>query len=65
MYHEIACRYTPERFADAYNTDTIDEPRALYRLSLADADTVTWRMPIRDQGEDPLAVWGNQYYHRS
>jgi nitroimidazol reductase NimA-like FMN-containing flavoprotein (pyridoxamine 5'-phosphate oxidase superfamily) len=65
MYHEIACRYTPERFADAYITDTIDEPRALYRLSLADADTVTWRMPIRDQGEDPLAVWGNQYYHRS
>lgn len=65
MYREIACRYTPERFADAYITDTIEEPRALYRLVLADADTSTWRMPLRDQGEDPLAVWGKQYYHRS
>ena len=65
MYREIACRYTPERFADAYITNTIDEPRALYRLDLATADTSTWRMPIRDQGEDPLAVWGKRYYHRS
>lgn len=65
MYREIACRYTPERFADAYITDTIEEPRALYRLDLADAQTSTWRMPIRDNGEDPLAVWGKQYYHRS
>lgn len=65
MYREIACRYTPERFADAYITDTIDEPRALFRLSLGEADTATWRMPLREQGEDPLAVWGAQYYHRT
>ena len=44
---------------------TIDEPRALFRLVLADAETSTWRMPDRDRGEDPLAVWGRQYYHRS
>ena len=64
MYRDIAMRYTPERFADAYITDTIDEPRALFRLDLASASTSTWRMPIRDRGEDPLAVWGSQYYHR-
>lgn len=62
MYREIACRYTPARFADAYLTDTIAEPRALYRLVLESAATATWRMPTRD-GENPLAVWGTQYYH--
>jgi len=65
LYREIACRYTPERFADAYITDTIEEPRALFRLELQDAQTSTWRMPLRDNGEDPLAVWGKQYYHRT
>lgn len=65
LYREIACRYTPERFADAYITDTIEEPRALFRLDLAEADTSTWRMPLVDRGEDPLAVWGRQYYHRT
>jgi len=64
LYREIACRYTPERFADAYLDDTIDEPRALYRLDLATSDVATWRMPTRD-GEDRLAVWGRQYYHRT
>ena len=62
-YREIACRYVPERFAEAYIQDTIDEPRALYSLTLADAETATWRMPTRE-GENPLAVWGRQYYHR-
>lgn len=65
LYREIACRYTPERFADAYLEDTIDEPRALFRLDLDAADTSTWRMPQQERGEDPLAVWGRQYYHRS
>lgn len=62
-YRDIACRYTPERFADAYIEDTIAEPRALYSLTLVDAETSTWRMPVRE-GENPLAVWGRQYYHR-
>ncbi len=60
-YRRIAERYTPVEFADAYIEDTIAEPRALFRLVLADADVRTWRMPGR--GEDPLAVWGKQYYH--
>ena len=62
-YRTIACRYTPPEFADAYLRDTIDEPRALYSLTLADAEVVTWRMPVRP-GEDPLAVWASRYYHR-
>jgi nitroimidazol reductase NimA-like FMN-containing flavoprotein (pyridoxamine 5'-phosphate oxidase superfamily) len=65
LYRSIACRYTPERFADAYLNDTIDEPRALFRLVLADAEVSTWRMPLVERGEDPLAVWSKQYYHRA
>lgn len=65
LYRSIACRYTPERFADAYLADTIDEERALFRLVLADAEVATWRMPLHDRGENPLAVWSRQYYHRS
>jgi nitroimidazol reductase NimA-like FMN-containing flavoprotein (pyridoxamine 5'-phosphate oxidase superfamily) len=64
LYRSIACRYTPERFADAYLTDTVDEPRALFRLVLADSEVSTWRMPLVERGEDPLAVWSKQYYHR-
>lgn len=65
LYREIARRYTPERFVEAYIDDTIDEPRALFRLDLATADTSTWRMPLADRGENPLDVWGRQYYHRT
>lgn len=61
-YRTIALRYTPESFADAYLTDTIDEPRALYSVDLNTADVATWRMPGR--GEDRLAVWSKKYYHR-
>ncbi len=64
LYRSIACRYTPERFADAYLADTIDEPRALFRLRLADSEVSTWRMPIVERGENALAVWSTQYYHR-
>ena len=65
LYRSIACRYTPERFADAYLADTIDEQRALFRLVLAESEVSTWRMPLVDRGENPLAVWSKQYYHRS
>ncbi len=64
LYREIACRYTPDHFADAYITDTILEPRALFRLDLGSCEVSTWRMPTRP-GENPLAVWGRQYYHRA
>lgn len=61
QYRRMACRYTPESFADAYIDDTIAEPRSLYRLVLTSAQITTWRMPL--QGENRLAVWGRQYYH--
>jgi len=62
IYRDIALRYTPERFADAYLADTHDEPRGLWSLDLAEADVATWRMPTGD-GEDRLAVWAPKYYH--
>ncbi|MEM8745342.1 MAG: pyridoxamine 5'-phosphate oxidase family protein [Actinomycetota bacterium] len=63
LYRDIATRYVPERFADAYLADTIDEPRALFRLTLDDCEVSTWRMPV-EEGEDRLAVWSRRYYHR-
>jgi nitroimidazol reductase NimA-like FMN-containing flavoprotein (pyridoxamine 5'-phosphate oxidase superfamily) len=62
IYREITTRYVPERFADAYLTDTHDEPRGLWALDLADARVETWRMPT-GEGEDSLAVWAPKYYH--
>jgi hypothetical protein len=62
LYRRIAVRYVPEAYADAYLKDTIDEPRALYCVALADATVTTWRMPGAD--ENPLAVWAPRYYHR-
>lgn len=61
-YRTIALRYTPESFADAYLTDTIEEPRALFSLDLSAAEVSSWRMP--GKGEDRLAVWSKKYYHR-
>jgi nitroimidazol reductase NimA-like FMN-containing flavoprotein (pyridoxamine 5'-phosphate oxidase superfamily) len=63
IYRDIALRYVPESWADAYLADTHDEPRALVALDLADAEVTTWRMPSRP-GESPLAVWAPKYYHR-
>lgn len=63
VYRRITLRYVPPEWAEAYLTDTHDEPRALLGLSLADAEMTTWRMPARS-GENPLAVWAPRYYHR-
>ncbi len=61
-YRDIAIRYTPDAFADAYINATVHEPRALLSLPLDPAAVTTWRMPQR--GEDPAGVWAGQYYHR-
>ena len=61
-YREIALRYVPEAWADAYLQDTWDEPRALIGMRLSNAQVTTWRMP--GAGENPLAVWAPRYYHR-
>lgn len=64
LYRDIALRYTPEHFADAYLNDTHDEPRGLWSLDLGDPEVqvATWRMPTAE-GEDRLAVWAPKYYH--
>jgi nitroimidazol reductase NimA-like FMN-containing flavoprotein (pyridoxamine 5'-phosphate oxidase superfamily) len=58
QYRRIACRYVPEREADAYMRNTHEERRALLAMPLAGA--TTWRMPI--EGEDPKGVWAPKYY---
>lgn len=62
IYREITLRYVPDRFADAYLSDTHDEPRGLWSLDLAEARVDTWRMPT-EPDEDRLAVWAPKYYH--
>ena len=61
-YRDIAVRYTPDAFADAYINATVHEPRALLSLACDPAAVTTWRMP--QEGEDPAGVWAGQYYHR-
>ena len=61
-YRDIAIRYTPEAFADAYINATVHEPRALLSLPCPVEQVTSWRMPLA--GEDPAGVWAGQYYHR-
>jgi PPOX class probable F420-dependent enzyme len=63
QYRRIAQRYVPPEAAEQYIQDTIDEPRALISLSLADATVRTWRMPL--PGEDPKSIWHPRYYERA
>lgn len=60
QYRRIAQRYVPAEAAEAYVQNTIDQPRGLYRLSLADAQVKSWRMPV--SGEDGMGIWHERYY---
>lgn len=60
LYRRIARRYVGEPGAEQYIQDTIDQPRGLYRLRLADASVKSWRMPI--EGEAPEGIWHRRYY---
>jgi len=60
-YRRIARRYVPPAGADAYIRDTINEPRGLFRVQLADARVKSWRMPL--ESEDPSGIWHGRYYH--
>jgi nitroimidazol reductase NimA-like FMN-containing flavoprotein (pyridoxamine 5'-phosphate oxidase superfamily) len=60
LYRRMAMRYVPAAAADAYISNTIDEPRGLYRVELANAKTRTWRMPR--EGEAPEGIWHRRYY---
>ena len=60
LYRRIARRYVPEAAAEAYIQNTIDQPRGLYRLTLAGAEVRTWRMPV--EGEPAEGIWHQRYY---
>lgn len=60
LYRQIAYRYVPKDDADAYVDNTIDQPRALLAVDLADSRVTTWRMPVDD--EDGTGIWHRRYY---
>lgn len=60
LYRDIAKRYVPGDAAGAYVHNTIDQPRALYRVTLAGATVKTWRMPL--EGEPANGIWHQRYY---
>ncbi len=60
QYRRIARRYVPIDAADAYIRNTIDEPRALFRVVLSDAKVLSWRMPVGDEPGD--GIWHRRYY---
>jgi nitroimidazol reductase NimA-like FMN-containing flavoprotein (pyridoxamine 5'-phosphate oxidase superfamily) len=60
LYRSIAYRYVPKDQADAYVDNTIDQPRALLGVPLADSKVTTWRMPVDE--EDPTGIWHRRYY---
>ena len=50
LYRETARRYIDDDAAENYIQATIDQPRGLYRVRLADARVRTWRMPVPRRG---------------
>jgi len=60
QYRRIAQRYVGPEAADAYVSNTIDQPRGLFRLPLAQAKVSTWRMPL--EGEAGMGIWHDRYY---
>lgn len=62
LYRRIACRYVSQSEAQAYIQNTIEQPRALYRVPMAGAHVKTWRMPI--EGEAADGIWHHRYYVR-
>ena len=60
LYRRIAGRYIDEHSAEAYVQNTIEQPRGLFRLVLADAKVSTWRMPVK--GESVMGIWHDRYY---
>lgn len=59
-YRRIAQRYVDPEGAEAYVQNTIEQPRGLFRMVLADARVSTWRMPAAD--EDGMGIWHSRYY---
>ncbi len=60
LYRRIVLRYVNPDGAEHYVQETIDQPRALIRLPLGDAEVSSWRMP--GAGEDFTGIWHRRYY---
>jgi PPOX class probable F420-dependent enzyme len=62
LYRAIAKRYVDDDAADAYVDGTVDQPRALIGVTLAEppSKVSTWRMPVED--EDPTGIWHRRYF---
>lgn len=60
LYLDIARRYIPEDAAQAYVKNTMDQPRALFQVKLADSVVKSWRMPVGD--EPATGIWHQRYY---
>ncbi|MFT7602080.1 MAG: PPOX class probable F420-dependent enzyme [Acidimicrobiales bacterium] len=59
-YRAIATRYISGEAAESYIQNTIDQPRALFGVDLAEANTQSWRMPV--EGEQATGIWARRYY---
>lgn len=60
LHRRIARRYVPPEAADHYIAETVDQPRALIAIDIAESDVSTWRMPV--QGEPYSGIWHQRYY---
>ncbi len=60
IYRRITCRYVDDQSADYYLSETLDQPRALIGVELAQAKVTTWRMP--KEGEAYSGIWHTRYY---
>lgn len=60
LYRDMAARYVGRRGADEYVDNTIDQPRGLFRVVLADAKVKSWRLPLED--EPQMGIWADRYY---
>lgn len=60
LYRRIANRYVSADAAAEYVQNTIEQPRGLFRLELAQAKVTTWRMP--HPGEESMGIWHDRYY---
>jgi nitroimidazol reductase NimA-like FMN-containing flavoprotein (pyridoxamine 5'-phosphate oxidase superfamily) len=60
QYRRIVRRYVDADSAEAYVQNTIDQPRALFRIDMQTAKITSWRMP--HEGEDTMGIWHDRYY---
>ncbi|MEK9749289.1 MAG: pyridoxamine 5'-phosphate oxidase family protein [Pseudomonadales bacterium] len=60
QYLAMAAKYVGDDGARRYVENTINEPRALLKVSLESAKVSTWRMPV--EGEPQMGIWASRYY---